>query len=93
VGIGERVGGGERVSVGVVASCGTGVCSGTKSDDGSSCVGSTFRSSIGSCMSYSGSGWSAMLLTSLRYVLCSSVLCGVVCSGMLRGGVLCSVGV
>ena len=44
VGIGERVGGG------VVALCGTGVCSGTKSDDGSF-VGSTFSSSIGSCIS------------------------------------------
>ena len=50
VGAGESVGTGERVGGGVVASCGTGVCSGTKSDDGSF-VGSTFSSSIGSCIS------------------------------------------
>ena len=62
VGAGERVGGG-------VASCGTGVCSGTKSDDGSS-VGSTFRFSTGSCMPNSGSSWSAMSLA----VLCCVVV-------------------
>lgn len=61
VGTGERVGGG-------VALCGTGVCSGTKSDDGSS-VGSTFRSSIGSCMPNSGSWWSAMSLVVLICVV------------------------